>query len=201
MARSPTIEVLVVCTVVFVVQSILGLFSSPIATGLFALTGPVAVNPLSIVTSVYAHAGLGHYVANMVALLVFGLLVERRTTRVRFHVFFLTVGMIAGIAEVTIGGLLRGPVAVLGASGAIFGLLGYLLAGNTVSRTVFRSIELSGRAQLALFAVVALGVTIATGQPGVALIAHFTGLLLGLVAGRVGLLDVRRSGHSTAYDG
>jgi membrane associated rhomboid family serine protease len=42
---------------------------------------------------------------------------------------------------------------------------------------------------LLVFLVIAAAVTVATASPGVALIAHFAGLFVGLVAGRVGVLD------------
>jgi hypothetical protein len=114
---------------------------------------------------------------------------ERRTSRLRFHAFFLTVGALAGITQVVATGLLGPGTAVLGASGAVFGLIGYLLAGNVVASTLLDRVKLPPRAQFALFALAALVVTIATGRPGVALVAHFTGLFLGLLAGAVGLLD------------
>jgi MFS family permease len=46
--------------------------------------------------------------------------------------------------------------------------------------------------QIALFVVLAAAITLATGAPGVALIAHGTGLVLGLVAARIRLLDDRQ---------
>ncbi|MGM0604250.1 MAG: rhomboid family intramembrane serine protease [Halobacteriota archaeon] len=200
MARSPTLEVLAICTVVFLAQSIVGLVSVPIATGLFALSAPVAAQPWTLVTSIYAHASLGHFVANMIALVLFGWLLERRTTPWRFHAFFLLVGIVAGVSEVTVAGLYGQQVAVVGASGALFGLLGYLLAGNAVSAALFRSIQLRGRSQLVVFLLVAIGLTIATGRPGVALVAHFTGAIIGLLAGRLGVLDVEgRSREAGAY--
>ena len=199
MPRSPTIEILLIVVVVFLAQSVLQFIAG--AAGIFALAPPVETRPWALVTSVYAHGSVGHLAANAIALVLFGLLVERRTTRIRFHAFFLGTGMIAGLAEIYVSGLVGGPVAVLGASGAIFGLLGYLLAGNVVSETLFDRIQLSGRAQIGLFVVIAAIVTIATGRPGVALIAHFTGLVLGLIAGRARLLDVdRRTQGTIVYD-
>jgi len=153
--------------------------------GLLALAAPVSVAPWTLVTGLYVHASLGHAAGNAVALLLVGPLVERRTTRVRFHAFFLATGALAGVAEVVLG-----PAgAVVGASGAIFALLGYLLAGNVVAGRLLDRFAVSARAQVALFLVVAVGLTLATGGPGVALIAHATGLLSGLLAGRVGLLE------------
>ncbi|MUW15933.1 rhomboid family intramembrane serine protease, partial [Halorubrum sp. CBA1125] len=94
-------------------------------------------------------------------------------------------------AQVTLGGLMGPHPAVLGLSGAVFALGGYLLAGNVVSATLFDRLRLSARAQFALFGLAALVLTASTAAPGVALIAHATGAFCGLVAGRAGLLDAR----------
>jgi membrane associated rhomboid family serine protease len=86
-------------------------------------------------------------------------------------------------------------VAVVGASGAIFGLLGYLLTGNTVAAGLLDWLDLTGRAQLLLFLAVAVLVTLATASPRAALVGHAAGLVCGLVAGRVRLLDASASGR------
>ncbi|PSP31265.1 rhomboid family intramembrane serine protease [Halobacteriales archaeon QH_10_67_22] len=184
--RSPTLTLVGVFVVVFFLQTLVGLLVAPAA--LFALSQPVVVRPWTLVTSVYAHGSVGHLLANSVALLVVGLFLERQTSRARFHAFFLTTGILSGLAQVWVGGLVGPPNRVLGASGAIFALVGYVLAGNRVSESVLSSVPLSPRAQLLGFALVAVAVTLATAGPGVALVAHFTGLLLGLVAGRAHLL-------------
>jgi membrane associated rhomboid family serine protease len=114
------------------------------------------------------------------------LMIEQSTTRLRYHTFFITTGVLSGLAQVI---LLPGS-RVLGASGAIFAFLGYLVAGNPVSSSVLDALRLSRRAQLVVFAVLAVVVTALTGAPGVALVAHFTGFLCGLLAGRLGLLSV-----------
>ncbi|MFD1641448.1 rhomboid family intramembrane serine protease [Halohasta litorea] len=185
-SRSPTLETLLLFVIVFALQGVTSLVG---LIGLFVLAPPITANPWTIVTSVYAHGSIPHLLSNSLALLLAGLLVERRTTRLRFHLFFLTVGALAGITQVVSTGLLGPGTAVLGASGAVFGLFGYLLAGNVVASTLLDRIRLPPRAQFALFALAALVVTIATGRPGVALVAHFTGLLLGLLAGAAGVLD------------
>jgi len=159
--------------------------------GLFALSTPLSVAPWTVVTSVYAHGSIGHLLANALALLLVGPLVERRTTRLRFHAFVVGTGALAGIAQVTLGGLLGPAAAVLGLSGAVFALGGYLLAGNVVSATLFDRLRLSARAQFALFGLAAVVLTATTAAPGVALIAHATGAFCGLVAGRTRLIDAR----------
>jgi len=190
--RSPTLETLVLFVIVFTLQGVASLVG---LLGLFVLAPPITISPVTVVTSVtsvYAHGSIPHLLSNSLALLLAGLLVERRTTRLRFHLFFLTVGALAGITQVVSTGLLGPGTAVLGASGAVFGLIGYLLAGNVVAASLLDRLTLSRRAQFALFGLAALVVTVATGRPGVALVAHFTGLFLGLLAGSTGLLDVAR---------
>lgn len=187
MARSPTVDTLGVVLVVFLLQLLLSLVG---LGGLFVLAPPITADPVTILTSIYAHASLGHLVANGVVLVVAGFAVERRTTWLRFHLFFLGVGALAGITQVVASGIFGPARGVLGASGAVFGLVGYWLAGNRVSTTLVDRLRLSPRLQLLLFGLAAVVVTVATGRPGVALVAHFTGLFVGLIAGAVQVLDV-----------
>lgn len=211
--ESPTITLLGVFVVVFAVQSLVEIASGPLASrSLFALSVPVASKPWTLVTSVYAHGGVSHLVANAAALALVGLALERETTPVRFHAFFLVTGVLAGLAEVWFAAFFGGFVAsvtaavpalasilptiparvnVLGASGAIFALLGYLLTSNRLTDRVVGSFEVSPRLQLALFALVAAAITYVTASHQVALVAHFTGLLLGLLAGRLHVLRRR----------
>ncbi|TKX85401.1 rhomboid family intramembrane serine protease [Halorubrum sp. SS5] len=183
-----TLETLGITLLVGAAQALLSLVG---LFGLFALSTPLSAAPWTLVTSVYAHGSVGHLVANAVALLLVGPLVERRTTRLRFHAFVVATGALAGAAQVTLGSLLGPPAAVLGISGAVFALGGYLLAGNVVSATLFDRLRLSPRAQFLLFGLVAVALTATTAAPGVALVAHATGAFCGLAAGRVGLLDAR----------
>ncbi|WP_202932520.1 rhomboid family intramembrane serine protease [Halorussus salinus] len=185
---SPTVQTLVAFLAVFAVQSVVGVVSRGLAIGLFALGPSVSAKPWTLLVSVYAHAGVGHLVSNAVVLVLVGLAVERVTTTVRFHLFFASVGMLAGLAQVAVTGVFGRGSMVLGASGAVFGLLGYLLAGNPVTDAVLGRLPLGGRARVALLLVLAGAVTLFTASPGVALVAHFTGFALGAAAGRARLL-------------
>lgn len=185
---SPTVQTLAVFLLVFAVQSLVSLLSERLAFGLFVLAPPISLRPWTLLVSVYAHAGLTHLVSNAVVLLLVGFAVERVTTTWRYHAFFAGVGMVAGLSQVVVSGILGRPSAVLGASGAVFGLVGYLLAGNPVTDAVLSWLPLSGRARIALLLVLAGGMTLLTAAPGVALVAHFSGLVLGLLAGRLRIL-------------
>ena len=186
MGRSPTVTTLSAFALVFLLEWValpIGLYGT-----LFVLTPPITVHPWTLVTSVYAHASAGHLLGNAAGLLLTGLVVERTTTRLRYHAFFLATGAVAGIAQITVGSLVGGTGGVLGASGAIFGFLGYLLTANRLTEVVVGGVEVSGRAQLIAFAIVAALITLATGTTRTALIAHFTGLFVGLLAGRAQVL-------------
>ena len=186
-----TFETLGIILVVFLVQSVVMLVSETLALFLFVLHSPLPVHaPWTLLTSVYAHGSVGHLVGNAVMLVLVGLAVEQVTTRWRFHAFFVTVGALAGLSQVLFGALLPGPAGVLGASGAILGLLGYLIAGNTLADRAVRSFELDAKAQLAVIAVIGAALALAMAGPGIANIGHFTGLILGLVAGRLRVLHV-----------
>lgn len=185
----PTLLTLAALLVVFTLQTLGGTLG--VGAGAFALALPFVERPWTVVTSVYAHDGLAHLLANAVALAVVGPPVARVTTPIRFHVFFAGSGSVAGIAQVLLTAPF-GSTAVLGASGAIFALLGYALAGNRVSAAVLARLPVGRRGRLALFGVIAAGLTLATATPGVALIAHFVGFSIGAAAGRGRILHVSR---------
>jgi len=191
--RSPTLEILIVIAVVFTLQQLVALISQPLVLVLFTLRAPLLADPWALVTSVYAHSGLDHLLANAIALAVVGFLLERHTTRARFHAFFLATGVAAGVFQIGVASLFGVDAALLGASGAVFALIGYLVTGNRLSGRLFDRIDLSGRATLLLFLVLAGLVTLVTAAPGVALAAHFFGFLLGLVAGQLNLLRPPRN--------
>ena len=183
LTRSPTVTLLVVFGVVYLVQvttAVLGIGF------VFALSLPLEVRPWTLVTSVYAHASLVHLLSNGFALVFVGLPLERSTTPFRFHVYFLLTGVCAGIAQIVVAGVFGAPVAVIGASGAIFALLGYLLAGNELSNTVLKRVSPRIRAVIVL--VLAAVITLTTAASGVALVAHFAGFVIGAVGGRIRVL-------------
>ncbi len=190
LAARPTVQTLAAMAGVYVLQQLAGLIRGLEAT-LFVLYGPVGLRPWALVTSVYAHAGVTHLVGNAIVLAVVGPLVARRTTTARFHLFFVVTGALAGLGEIAVGGALGSPRGVLGASGAILALVGYLLAGNVVSTRVLDLVRLSPRVQLVILALVVVGLTVLTSGPGSAVIGHATGLTLGLIAGRLALIDTQ----------
>ncbi|CAI49953.1 probable rhomboid family protease [Natronomonas pharaonis DSM 2160] len=190
MSSRPTLQALAACVVVFLLQQAGGAVG--LGDAVFALALPLSSQPWTLVVSVYAHGGLTHLLANAVALVLIGPLVARVTTPARFHAFFIITGALAGIAQVLVL-MPFGGGAVLGASGAIFALFGYLLVGNRGTGRLLSVVALGTRGKLVVLAVLAALLTAATATPGAALVAHFVGFVLGAAAGGSRLLHTSGS--------
>ncbi|ESS11379.1 MAG: rhomboid family protein [uncultured archaeon A07HR60] len=84
-AQSPTAQTLAVILGVFALQQVTDFLGA--ARMLFLLEAPLVAHPWTVVTSVYAHAGPSHLLGNAVALILLGLLLERRTSAFQYHLF------------------------------------------------------------------------------------------------------------------
>ncbi|WP_410766699.1 rhomboid family intramembrane serine protease [Haloferax sp. DFSO60] len=184
--RNPVVQTLFVMLVVSTATWI----SAVVGFGrnLFVLSAPLATYPWTLVTSVYAHVGPGHLLSNAVVIVVFGGIVALSTTNLRFHLFFVVTGMVAGVVQIVALSHRGVPVGVLGASGAAFALMGYVLASNLFSKFVLDRLNIPTWVGLLTVAFVAAVLTIQYSGPGSAVIAHFTGAVIGLVTGRMRLL-------------
>jgi membrane associated rhomboid family serine protease len=79
-----------------------------------------------LVTSMFVHAGMFHLVVNVVALVQIGFILERLVGPLTFAAMYIAAGVFAGLVS-----LAAHPMGVtVGASGAIFGLYGLLLAAS-----------------------------------------------------------------------
>lgn len=86
----------------------------------------------TLVTSMFLHGDLLHLFGNMVFLFVFGRQVENQLERINFLAFYLTAGITAALAH-----MLMEPdssVPLIGASGAISGVLGAFFVCNPNAR-------------------------------------------------------------------
>ncbi len=86
----------------------------------------------TLFTSMFLHGGLEHIVGNMIFLFAFGRSMEARLGHARFVWFYLAGGLAAGLLQTWSDPSSMGPV--VGASGAIAGVLGGYLILGLVSR-------------------------------------------------------------------
>lgn len=77
---------------------------------------------LSIFTAMFLHGGLIHLGGNMLYLWIFGNNVEDVLGHVRFLLFYFVCGLLAAAAQILMS--MRSPVPMVGASGAVAGVLG-----------------------------------------------------------------------------
>jgi|SRR5215510_13230249 len=151
---------------------------------------------LTLLTSMFMHGGIAHIFGNMLFLFIFGDNIEDRLGHIRYLLFYLVCGILAGLAHVITTALFAGGDAAslmvpsLGASGAISGVLGgYILLFPTNRVTVLLSWFVTQVPAFVaiglwfLFQIISgLGV-LGSGsqQGGVAYAAHVGGFISGLV--------------------
>jgi membrane associated rhomboid family serine protease len=132
-----------------------------------------------LLTVMVLHAGIIHWAFNSYALFIFGPTLEALLGRVRFLALYVGSGFAASAASL----LFTHPLLGVGASGAIFGLLGALVA------YFYRRREAGGRRVLQnLLLVLALNLFIGARVANVDNVAHVGGFLAGLLA--MGLLEL-----------
>jgi membrane associated rhomboid family serine protease len=150
---------------------------------------------LTLFTSMFMHGGFAHIAGNMLFLWIFGDNIEDRLGHVKYLIFYLLCGVIAGLSHVFATGVFASSessllVPSLGASGAISGVLGgYILLHpkRRVTVILFRFLT-------DVPAYVAIGIWFAfqlisglgmlgggSQQGGVAYAAHIGGFIAGLV--------------------
>ncbi len=151
--------------------------------------------PWRLVTSMFLHAGWLHLAVNLYTLFVLGRFVEQLFGSRRFWVLYLVAGVIGSAASAYLGGDQRLSV---GASGAIFGLLGGALVGMLRLRG---HVPEAWRRQVTynLLIVIALNVYIGYTVPRVDNSAHMGGLVGGVL---MGLMLIRaRAGQGRGWAG
>ncbi|MBA7611286.1 Rhomboid protease AarA [subsurface metagenome] len=134
-----------------------------------------------VVTYMFVHGGTFHILFNMLALFIFGTQLERKLGSTEFLIYYLVTGVGAGLFTLVFNwysGLKHIPV--VGASGAIYGLL---LAYATLlpdSRLyIFGILPLKAPVAVLLFAGIAIFSQLTGTRGGVAHLAHLAGLGFG----------------------
>jgi membrane associated rhomboid family serine protease len=125
------------------------------------------IEPWRMITSMFVHStsSVFHILFNGYSLYILGTLVERLVGRGRFSALFLLSGVGGSVAVLW----LSPSTAVIGASGAIFGLFGALFV-------IQRSF---GGANTQLLIVLGLNLVLGFVVPGISWQAHIGGLLVG----------------------
>lgn len=149
------------------------------------LFGPyVPDEPWRLVTSGFLHAGLLHIGLNMWALWILGSILEPALGRVRFLVLY-GASLTAGALGVV---LLSPEEATVGASGAIYGVLGAMIV---VAKA--RNLDLM---RTGLLPTLGINLLLTVAIPGISIGGHLGGLVGGLAVGALVVLLPRRWGRT-----
>jgi|TARA_Y100000310_G_scaffold130751_2_gene129875 membrane associated rhomboid family serine protease len=113
----------------FVSYFIVRIYGEAFFTSNFALTPSLILSGeklWTIFTSMFLHAGFFHIFANMFSLFFIGNFLEKILGKKRFLLIYLVAGLIGGLFFVSSGMIFSDNVPGIGASGAVFGVLGVL---------------------------------------------------------------------------
>ncbi|MFD1333347.1 rhomboid family intramembrane serine protease, partial [Methylopila musalis] len=133
-------------------------------------------------TALFLHYGGLHLALNMVGLLAFGNMLEARAGRIALAVAYLVagVGSMAGVLAFE-AFFATEPTLLVGASGAIFGVVGAY--GGLMLRDALRGRVGARRALVVIAAIVALQMVFDFTVPQVSFSAHAFGFVLGAAVG------------------
>ena len=173
----------------------------------------VSTETLTLITSQFLHGSLVHIGGNLLFLWIFGNNIEDRFGRLRFLVFYLVGGIVAGLTQVAIDP--ESTIPTIGASGAIAATLGAYLVLYPRARVTtaiflvffYQLIEIPAVFVLGFWFVLqlfdgfgSLGATGAQATGGVAFFAHIGGFVFGaavaLLVRTLGRGDPQRFGRT-----
>lgn len=138
------------------------------------------IDYLRIITSIFLHGGIIHLLFNMYALYVIGPQLESFFGKIKYLIIYLISGICGNLLSLL---LLNGNYVSVGASGAIFGLLGALLYFGYHYR-----VYLSGVVKSQIIPLIVANLVIGFFITGINNMAHIGGLIGGfLIAKAVGV--------------
>ena len=156
------------------------------------------VSPIgSIFTAMFLHGDFWHLAGNMLFLWIFGDNVEDRMGRLRFVAFYLICGAIAALSQALPD--MRSTVPMIGASGAVSGVLGAYVVlyprANVLVAAPFILLRVPAFIVLGLWFVgqVVSSLAAEDGAGGVAFLAHVGGFVGGAILIRWFLRERRRA--------
>ena len=146
-----------------------------------ALFGPFIANGeyWRLFTAMFLHVGLIHLLFNVFALFIFGQIVERAFGQIKFIVIYISSGLTGSIFSFSFN-----PISIgAGASGAIFGILGALVAYFLMNRQKYGVLGQQNLTGVVVISSINLLLGFIT--PGIDNWAHIGGFSSGLLIGLV----------------
>lgn len=153
----------------------------------FSLDALVSKNYLSLITAVFAHAGIAHLAGNMVFLYIFGGIVERDLGAQKLLFAFFAGGILSFLFSIPF----YPGAKMLGASAAIFTLAALAMLTKPLR---FSLLLLAPVGVSALLFFIYNIIAIAQGMvSNTAFVSHIIGFLIGLALGKFWIYEWKRS--------
>jgi len=151
----------------------------------------------TLLTSMFMHTGLLHLFVNMFSLIFVGSLIEKLIGKKRYLYFYLISGLFAGVVFILSELIIKSGLPAVGASGAIFGLIGLLmfLTPNLPVYIMFIPVPIKMKYAAPLM-LVGLWLVSVFGNIPIGNTAHLGGFILGLA---YGLFLVKKYKNKTKY--
>ncbi|NEU32593.1 rhomboid family intramembrane serine protease [bacterium LRH843] len=137
-----------------------------------------------LITPIFLHLGFGHLIFNSFSLIIFGPALEQMLGRIRFIFVYFITGIIANVATFYIGGLTY--PAHLGASGAIFGLLGIY-----IYLVIYRKDLIDQANAQLVMTIIAIGLVMTFVNSNINIFAHLFGLIAGAALAPIILIGIK----------
>ncbi|MBN1322533.1 MAG: rhomboid family intramembrane serine protease [Methanotrichaceae archaeon] len=168
--------ILIICMLFYVAT----LIAPGIAIPYLALNPALVLErPWTMVTHMFMHASFDHLFWNMLFLFFFGMELERRVGERLFLEIYLTSGLVAAFCQIAIS-----SGYMLGASGALYGVLGCLaLIAPEIRVLLFFILPLRIQYAVVLFAL--MDFSMMGSGDSIAHMAHIGGLFVGLGFGYI----------------
>ena len=124
-------------------------------------------------TAMFIHFGIYHFAANAMGMLIFGTRIERYFGRLWFTVIYVATGLAGSLAS-----LFLSRAYSAGASGAIYGLVGFIFVYTRLSKRTIEYIN-----WYVMFIYIGIGIAMGFTQTGIDNFAHLGGLFAGAALG------------------
>jgi hypothetical protein len=173
-----TFPILAFILIMFILQGLVPGFTE----SLYFVPSKILTEPWRMVTSIFLHGGFMHLLLNAWALFLFGTLVEKKAGEEEFFKIFIIAGIVGSLGYWLVYAVGIIPdVPALGASGAIFGIMGAaaVLFPDMVLYVWFFPMRM--REAAILFAIIELYGTMTMTSSGIASAAHLGGLIFGFL--------------------
>lgn len=164
----------------FILQLLTGGIYGPVTELMIFVPSFALLEPWRIITSMFIHYDLMHLFFNAYALFLFGSILERKVSKKEYLILYFGAGLIGGLAYYVtyLLGIIP-DIPALGASGAIFGILGAVAVLLPNLRIFVWFIPMSMRQAAIFWFVLELFGSFNTAS-GIASAAHLGGLIFGL---------------------